>query len=200
LDPAACLAAYDELIGQPVAQVGVCAVEWDKFFKNFPGAGDSFYLPLAVHTSPSSGGEGNFLEQLMSLDMGQRDAGLRRFLREELARALRLKSPDHVKPRQRLFDLGMDSLTSVELGSRMQAVLGIRLPSTALFDFPTVEALGNYLVDAVFGSVTADEPPPAEVQGAFDSGDVSVNMENEQDEIASLLRLELAGGMQGKLS
>ena len=200
LDPAACLAAYDELIGQPVAQVGVCAVEWDKFFKNFPGAGDSFYLPLAVHTSPSSGGEGNFLEQLMSLDMDQRDAGLRRFLREELARALRLKSPDHVKPRQRLFDLGMDSLTSVELGSRMQAVLGIRLPSTALFDFPTVEALGNYLVDAVFGSVTADEPPPAEVQGAFDSGDVSVNMEIEQDEIASLLRLELAGGMQGKLS
>ena len=48
--------------------------------------------------------------------------------------------------------------------------------------------------------MTADEPPPAEVQGAFDSGDVSVNMENEQDEIASLLRLELAGGMQGKLS
>ena len=135
----------------------------------------------------------------MGLDVDQRDAGLRRFLREELARALRLKSPDHVKPRQRLFDLGMDSLTSVELGSRMQAVLGIRLPSTALFDFPTVEALGNYLVDAVFGSATAEDQPPAEVHGAFDSGDILVNMENEQDEIANLLRLELAAGLAGKL-
>jgi acyl carrier protein len=52
-------------------------------------------------------------------------------------------------PERGLFDLGMDSLTAVELKNRLQTALGRPLPSTLLFDHPNVRKLSNYLAGEV---------------------------------------------------
>ena len=57
------------------------------------------------------------------------------------------------------FEAGMDSITSVELKSRLEAVLGAHLPATAAFEHPTIAALAQYLLDAVLPPADAGPAP-----------------------------------------
>jgi len=66
-------------------------------------------------------------------------------VRGHIARALGFKSPDALDLKQRLIDLGLDSLMTVELRNTLQLSLGCSLKSTLLFDYPTTEALVDYL-------------------------------------------------------
>lgn len=43
-------------------------------------------------------------------------------------------------------ELGMDSLTAVELRNRLQTTLSCSLPATLTYDYPTIAALNDYLV------------------------------------------------------
>jgi acyl transferase domain-containing protein/acyl carrier protein len=194
LQPAEGLAAFSDLLEQPAAQVGVCAFHWGKFFQSFPGARSPFYAAIAAREAgaASAPAETGFRERLLAAPLREREGLLRQYLREELARALRFKSADQVKPRQRLFDLGLDSLTSVELSARLKADLGIPLPSTLLFDFPTVEALGDHLVRQVLAPLAAGGP----VSEAPPSGQIHQDLSGlSQDEVADLLSRALAVGV-----
>ncbi len=44
-----------------------------------------------------------------------------------------------------LFELGMDSLTSMELRNRLQQALSINLPSSIVFDYPTIGQLARQI-------------------------------------------------------
>ncbi|MEU8216810.1 SDR family NAD(P)-dependent oxidoreductase, partial [Micromonospora taraxaci] len=60
-------------------------------------------------------------------------------------------------PRRRgLFEQGMDSLTAVELRTRLEAAFDLTLPATVVFEHPTVGALAAYLSELL-----AARPAPA---------------------------------------
>ena len=50
---------------------------------------------------------------------------------------------------QSFFDLGLTSLRLMEIKQRVEAVLDAEISATALFNFPTVTRLVDYLVDVV---------------------------------------------------
>ncbi|NKI73440.1 SDR family NAD(P)-dependent oxidoreductase [Dickeya sp. CFBP 2040] len=56
--------------------------------------------------------------------------------------------------------LGFDSLTSVEMGSRLSLLLGIHIPATAIFAHPTPQALAQFLLSLLVGE--KHDPPTTE--------------------------------------
>ncbi|WP_433607304.1 type I polyketide synthase [Dactylosporangium sp. CA-139114] len=81
-------------------------------------------------------------------DEGSRRREVLEVVRTELAAVLGHASPDRIGPDDRIWGLGLDSLTSLQLAARVTERLGVRLPSTALFEYDTVEALAGALAEA----------------------------------------------------
>ncbi|WP_455711006.1 phosphopantetheine-binding protein [Streptomyces cinereoruber] len=82
-------------------------------------------------------------------------------MREHVAAVLGHGSPDRIDAERGLLDLGFDSLTAVEFRNRLNAVTGLRLPTTVVFDHPTPAALARHLLDelAVTASPTGSAGP-----------------------------------------
>ncbi|MFF8950930.1 SDR family NAD(P)-dependent oxidoreductase [Streptomyces sp. NPDC014940] len=98
--------------------------------------------------------------RLAGLPAPERAERVLALVREEAARALGLRSAESVHPGRPLRDLGMDSVTAVELRNRLAARLGVRLPATLLFDHPTADRLAEYLLAHALGDA-APKPAPA---------------------------------------
>ncbi|MYS62523.1 type I polyketide synthase [Streptomyces sp. SID5468] len=62
-----------------------------------------------------------------------------------------------VAPQKSFYEMGFDSLTSMELRTRLGRVLDTRLPATVVFDHPTPEGLAQHLAET-FGPRATDEP------------------------------------------
>jgi myxalamid-type polyketide synthase MxaE and MxaD len=66
---------------------------------------------------------------------------------KEVAQVLGINVPESIDPERGLFDMGMDSLMSVQLRKRLEASFGRALPKMLTFTYPTVAALTRYLLD-----------------------------------------------------
>jgi NAD(P)-dependent dehydrogenase (short-subunit alcohol dehydrogenase family)/acyl carrier protein len=110
--------------------------------------------------------------------------------------AARILGRDPEKPLpidEGLFEMGMDSLMSVELKSRLEGAVGRALPSTLTFNYPNVGALTDYLMREVLAeapsppaSPAAPEPPtPAATPAAEPLDELS------EDQLAVLLAAKL---------
>jgi NAD(P)-dependent dehydrogenase (short-subunit alcohol dehydrogenase family) len=81
-------------------------------------------------------------------------------VRIRLAEALGLSDANAIERRARLFDLGLDSLSALEVRDALSMALDRPLHATLLFDHPTVEALVRHLTQD-----GAREPPAAGTVG-----------------------------------
>ena len=83
---------------------------------------------------------------LANIDPAERQSRLTEFIRAELARVLRAE-PEKIDPSAPLVTLGVDSLTAMELRSRLQAALSAAIPAPVLFTNPDIHSLSRALVD-----------------------------------------------------
>ncbi|MFG2637990.1 SDR family NAD(P)-dependent oxidoreductase [Streptomyces sp. NPDC048362] len=104
---------------------------------------------LLVPMSDSAKHADSLADRLGRLPAAQRAERLTALVREEVCRALGLRSSAHLRLDQPLRDLGMDSVTAVELRNHISARLGVKLPATLLFDYPTVARLSSHLLVTV---------------------------------------------------
>jgi len=161
ISPAAGVRILGQLLGSDAAQVGVLPIDWSLFLQGFSEDGlppffDSLVEKLPVRQAAESGSP--LLEQLGKEPAAGHATILLKHIRDEMARVLELDDPEQIQPRQRLFDLGIDSLMAVELRNRLQGDLGMILSSTLLFDYPTLENLAAFLIREL-GSIDVDEKP-----------------------------------------
>ncbi|MFD4575507.1 SDR family NAD(P)-dependent oxidoreductase [Streptomyces sp. NPDC058417] len=124
--------------------------------------------------APASAGRGGGLaDRLAALPAAERADRVLTLVREEASRALGLRSAESVRPDRPLRELGMDSVTAVDLRNRIGARLAVRLPATLLFDHPTPERLARHLLDSALGGSdsrtgNACSAPPAASPAAAD--------------------------------
>jgi NAD(P)-dependent dehydrogenase (short-subunit alcohol dehydrogenase family)/acyl carrier protein len=178
-------------------QLGVIPIQWNRFLQQ---ASRSAFRPFleAFRGAATSKviSRGEFLEELNGAPLGRRRKLLLAHLRRQLAEVLHLESGLQIGSRQRLFDVGMDSLTAVELKNRLEISLACSLPSTLLFDYSTLHSLLDYFTREMPGVFAeGDEEQPA-ANGAPDADGDALALLSE-DEIANLLAEKLSAIRQG---
>lgn len=140
----------DQLFFDNSIQVAVLPINWLQMRKEWLDS------PLLKELKPDSNQKEvqiiNFLQELEATPLDKRREKLTSRVRREVAQVLRLKSVDLVDYNKGFFDIGMDSLTSVEFKNRLQSILGLSLPTTLSFDYPTVNLLADYLLQEIIFS------------------------------------------------
>ena len=61
-------------------------------------------------------------------------------------RTLGINSPNSVAVDQALSDMGLDSLASLELGNNLEESLNVAIPSTLVYDHPTLVSMADYFL------------------------------------------------------
>jgi acyl carrier protein len=87
---------------------------------------------------------------------------------EAVAQVSRSGSPEGIDPQQGLFDIGLDSLMSVELKGLLEKGARRALPATLTFNYPTPFDLAGYLNEVLFPE---QAPEPAREPGGLPAGE-----------------------------
>jgi polyene macrolide polyketide synthase len=106
---------------------------------------------------------GSLARRLAGASEGEREAVALEFVRTEVAALLGHASPAAIGEQRGFTELGFDSLAAVELRNRLNATLGLRLPATLVFDYPTPIALAGYLLGEVAGATTMTDSAEVEL-------------------------------------
>ncbi|MCN9242444.1 acyltransferase domain-containing protein, partial [Streptomyces sp. RY43-2] len=81
-------------------------------------------------------------------------ATLLRLVGREASAVLGASAPTN--PQRPFADVGFDSVMAVELRNRIAAATGLTLPATAVFDYPTPEALADFLLVRLRGGAESE--------------------------------------------
>ena len=149
--------------------------------------------PATLKKSTAAGQE--IYLQLQSASPARRRDVLIAHLRSQTSSILGFDLAREIELEQGLFDMGMDSLMAVELKGRLERSLGLPLPSTLTFNYPTIRALTDYLLKEVlqFDSRPASEQT-ALIHLATPAKTASVDQPSDglsEDEISILLMEKL---------
>jgi acyl carrier protein len=162
LEPTTALNALDEIIAHGTGQATVIKANWQRAAKGGLGSSRASILD---HVLPSAvaatRGDSELLRQLHEVPEIERGSFLTEYLRHEVQQFLRLAQPPAAT--SRFLELGTDSLMAVEFSNRLLPQFGgaFTISATAVFDYPTIGSLAEYLAGQV--------PELAEVE----SGDAS---------------------------
>jgi acyl carrier protein len=172
----------EQLLATQATHVAVMPVDWDKRFAS--ALVPPFYSELAARSNQPRVLPESLFERLRASPARDRLAMLTTHVRTEVAELLGLPSPVQFGPREIFFDLGMDSLTSVQLRDRLQEQLRQPLSSTLVLNYPTLETLVAHLGESVlpleFGSHYTDlatNTRPSQTTGRLSDLDGLTEME-----------------------
>jgi acyl transferase domain-containing protein/acyl carrier protein len=169
--------ALEQILCDQPTQVGVLPVTWSRYLRRFPLGEEPALLRELGQTMRAGepGGAGTIprvrlREQLDATPPQARMDVVRGYVRDQVVKVLGLDPTSHVDPARSFFEFGLDSLMAVQLKNTLQSQLGRPLPSTLIFEYPTIEGLTTYLAQKVLGIGPAEqeepEPSPGGQRGA----------------------------------
>lgn len=188
--PASAAAALGRLRGHRRGHVALAEVNWAALIGSLPSSGATPLLAelagdLGAHAQAAPATP-DFVAALAQAPAEDRYERCLELVRRRVAAVLRFESADQVPPGRGFFQLGMDSLTALELRSQLGQSLGRTLSATLAMDYPTATGLARHLLAELF----PDTPPaggaaaPApETLAALSRDDLKALLDAELDAI-----------------
>jgi NAD(P)-dependent dehydrogenase (short-subunit alcohol dehydrogenase family)/acyl carrier protein len=181
------LQALELLLSQSSSQVGVIPIDWPAFMDE--AASIPFFSDFKPAAAAPVRKQPEFLEEYAAAAPHRRPGLLLAHVCSQVAKVLGLSPSKAIDLQHGFFELGMDSLTAVELRNRLQASLGCALPSTLAFDYPTIDGLLEHLLQKLSSLGFASESLPETNEEKV--ADLTNLDRFSEDEIGALIDVEL---------
>ncbi|MUG94285.1 SDR family NAD(P)-dependent oxidoreductase [Scytonema sp. UIC 10036] len=140
------LAVLEQLLNQSPTQVTVIPIKWSEFISK------SAFVPRLfanIGTFVKKTEKSQFYTLLETSHPRERKKLLIDHVCSQVTKVLGHKLSPTLDLQQGFFELGMDSLTAIELTNSLQKSLACSLPSGLTFAYPTVTKLADYLAQKV---------------------------------------------------
>jgi acyl transferase domain-containing protein len=162
------LAHLGRLLRADLPHAMVLDIDWQRYLE--PKNGER-RMPLfeAFRQSPTPTGAppkdpSPLRSELRHVDVSQRAVVVSRHVHEQVCQVLGFDSGQPLSPTDLFFDMGLDSLMSIDLKNRLEALTGSSLRNTAALDHPSIALLSAHLLETM--GVLEAEVPPAPGSGA----------------------------------
>ncbi|MBX9258922.1 SDR family NAD(P)-dependent oxidoreductase [Desmonostoc muscorum CCALA 125] len=140
------LAVLEQLLNQSSAQVGAIPINWSQFISK---SATSPFFANFTQTLAKEPDKSEFRTFLEESNRSDRQQLLIDHICSQVTQVLGGNLSQTLDLQQGFSELGMDSLTAIELRNSLQKSLACSLPSSLTFDYPTVTKLADYLAQEV---------------------------------------------------
>ena len=148
LSPDEGLQALETALQSDAVYLNVTPIDWNRFRTYLP-SGSPFWSDFKRPAAPAS----PIAAPVTLDDADDRRQYLYALVCDQVAQLLGVTAAEVGADLQReFFDLGLDSLTSLELRNSLQTRLSCQLPATFIFQYPTLEALLDHLEQSVMSA------------------------------------------------
>jgi acyl carrier protein len=160
LKPRIAIKALAQMLASRTSNTAVADIDWSLFRGSYEAHGRQPFLDhisqgrlAKADTAPA----GTFVELLRAASPADRKRRLLGFILAEVAQVLDL-GPQLPDTEQGFFEMGMDSLLTLEFKARLETAFAASLPATLIFDHPTIDALAAFLINKISDQAADDQP------------------------------------------
>jgi len=147
------------LNARDLAQAAVIPVDWGTFVQRIPGAAEwstiKHLIPSNATTGSTKNAADSAAQRVKAATSSERIELISAYLLERVAQTLRVAATD-LDELAALSDLGIDSLTVVELRSWVRSDLDVELSVEQMFTTPSIKELGVAIDAMLGGSASVD--------------------------------------------
>jgi NAD(P)-dependent dehydrogenase (short-subunit alcohol dehydrogenase family)/acyl carrier protein len=161
IDPDMGMEVFAQVLTMGIPQMAVYNVRWSDYFNNLPVKKDfPFYdivragrepKPAALKSEKShrKNSSTDLLSQCADASSDTHPVIVRNFLKDWVKRLLGIPSEQLQDTSASLVELGLDSLTAIELKNRLDKALKRSLPPAIIFEHNTIESLTGFLLPLI---------------------------------------------------
>lgn len=202
------LRELERLMTSDAVRVAVLPIDWHRYLDQIPGGAARAWFDevrpstvaaaeadVASHQAESAAPvdeQAPLAARIRAATSGRRSEVVLDGVRAIAGRVLGAGNGDAIDPAAPLTELGLDSLMAVEMRNRLASALGMTLPSTLLFNYPSVDALTAYIAPSFDDAQNGDPATAAGAAEPLPAGVVSAELDTlSEDEVADLLEEKL---------
>jgi len=149
IPPGVALTSLGQALRHHGPQLGIFDIDWRTYQAHKKPTAFLTEFQQEPANQPRQEASASLLNEIAGANIEQRTALIVKLIEQNIVTVLSLPKSKNIDRKQGFLDMGMDSLTAVELKNRLSRALTVSLPATLAFDYPNANGLANYLLTKV---------------------------------------------------